>query len=124
MSSAVSTRLDRARVRSQWAVLPPLAGDDPELLHLPVQRHLPGLPPLVVGRVHHVQDVPELKVEALAGQPGVLGFVIVKQRPAKHTHSTSAGQQHPGVATQTRPTRKPSMKSPNLTATGLTDEHL
>lgn len=117
-SRALSTQLDQAWVYGVSVVLPSLAGDDPELLHLPIQCHLSGLPPLVVGCVHHVQDVPELKVEALAGQPRVLGFVIVKQRSATHTApqwmSTRLAIQTPSV--KTCPRHKSSMRSPKYSS--------
>lgn len=58
---------------------PPLAGDHAHLLPLP---QMPGLPPLLVGCVDHVEDVPEAEVQALAGQPRVSALVVVKQSSA------------------------------------------
>lgn len=58
---------------------PSFAGDDSHLLDLALGGDLPRLPPLIIGGVHHVQDVTKFKVQALTGQAGVLGFIIVKQ---------------------------------------------
>lgn len=63
---------------------PSLAGDDAHLLHLSLRSDLPCLPPLIVRSVHNVQDVSKLKVQALAGQPWILCFIIIKQCPAKN----------------------------------------
>lgn len=72
---------------------PPLAGDHAHLLHLPLCRQLSGLPPLVVRGVHHVQDVPEAEVEPLAGEAGVSGALVVKQRPERTMAGVRTGQQ-------------------------------
>lgn len=58
---------------------PPLAGDHAHLLPLP---QMPGLPPLLVGGVDHVEDVSEAEVQALAGQPRVSALVVVKKSSA------------------------------------------
>ena len=65
---------------------PSLAGDDSDLLQLSLRRQLSGLPPLVVRGVHHMEDVSELKVQALTGQPGVPRLIVVEQSSAAHKH--------------------------------------
>ena len=62
--------------------VPPLAGNDADLLYFAICRHLPCLPPLVVRGVQHMQDVPEAEVQPLTGEARVLCPVIVKQRSA------------------------------------------
>lgn len=63
--------------------LPSFAGDDSHLLQLPLWRHMPGLPPLIVGGIYNMENVPKLKVQTLTGQPRVLGLIIVKQSSAE-----------------------------------------
>lgn len=75
---------------------PFLAGDDPDLLALAVGRHQPGLPPLVVGGVDDVQDVPVGEAEPLAGQAAVPGPVIVKQGSAKEQKQQCLPRAPPG----------------------------
>lgn len=67
---------------------PSLAGDHPHLLHLSLWRQLSGLPPLVVGGVHHMKDVSKLKVQSLTGQTRVSGLIVVKQS-STHTHRSN-----------------------------------
>jgi len=62
---------------------PFLAGDDPDLLTLAVGRDKPSLPPLIIGGVDDVQDVPVGEAEPLAGQATVPGPVVVKQGSAE-----------------------------------------
>lgn len=57
---------------------PFLAGDDPDLLALAVGRDKPGLPPLIIGGIDDMQDVPVGETEPLAGQATVPGPVVVK----------------------------------------------
>lgn len=63
------------------AAVPLLAGNDPDLLALAVGRDQSGLPPLIIGGVDDVQDVPVGEAQALAGQAAVPGAVVVKQSP-------------------------------------------
>lgn len=65
--------------------LPFLAWNDPDLLALPVGCDQARLPPLVIGGVDDMQDVPIREAQALAGQTAVSGPVVVKQS-STHTH--------------------------------------
>lgn len=60
---------------------PSFAGDDSHLFHLALRGDLSRLPPLIIGGVHHMQDVTKFKVQTLTGEAGVLGFIIVEQGP-------------------------------------------
>lgn len=62
---------------------PFLAGDDPDLLALAMGRDKPGLPPLIIGGVDDMQDVPIGETEPLAGQATVPGPVVVKEGSAE-----------------------------------------
>ena len=59
--------------------LPLLAWNDPDLLALSVGRDQTRLPPLVIGGVDDMQDVPIGEAQALAGKTAVSGPVIVKK---------------------------------------------
>lgn len=65
--------------------LPFLAWNDPDLLALSVGCDQTRLPPLVIGGVDDMQDVPIREAQALAGQTAVSGPVVVKQS-STHTH--------------------------------------
>lgn len=60
---------------------PSLAGDDAHLLAVAVRRDAASLPPLVVRGVDDVEDVPVPEAKPLAGQPAVLGPLVVEQGP-------------------------------------------
>ena len=66
-------------------MVPFLAGNDPDLVALAMWRDEPRLPPLIIGGVDDVEDVPVREAQALAGQTAVPGSVVVKQSSAKTT---------------------------------------
>lgn len=79
---------------------PPLAGDHAHLLPLPLASQLSGLPPLIIGGVEHVEDVPKAEVQALTGQPRVSALVVVKESSATHTRTHAAAAERRAEAEQ------------------------
>lgn len=69
--------------------LPLLAWNDPDLLALSVGCDQTRLPPLVIGGIDDMQDVPIREAQALAGQTAVSGPVIVKK---SSTHRDRKGE--------------------------------
>lgn len=61
--------------------LPSFTWDNSHALLLSLRCDSLGLPPLIVTGVGHMQDVPVVEPQALARQPTVFGWVIVKQGP-------------------------------------------
>lgn len=69
-----------------WLVgstVPFLAWYDPNLLTLPMGCNQPCLPPLIIGGIDDMQDVPIGKTQTLAREATVPGPVIVKKCPGK-----------------------------------------
>jgi len=69
-----------------WLVgstVPFLAWYDPNLLTLPMGCNQPCLPPLIIGGIDDMQDVPIGETQALAREATVPGPVVVKKSPGK-----------------------------------------
>lgn len=64
---------------------PVLGGDKAQLLQLPLLVHPSGLPPLVIAAVHHVENLPKVKVQSLGQNAAVPLLVVVKKRPETKT---------------------------------------
>ena len=69
----------------QQVSLPSFTWDNSHALLLSLRCDSLGLPPLIVTGVGHMQDVPIVEPQALARQPTVFGWVIVKQGPETTT---------------------------------------
>lgn len=77
---------------SQYRHTPLFAGDDSNLLALSVRCHQPRLPPLIVGGIDNVQDIPVRETESLAGQAAVPSAIIVKEGPAQEEENVRQGR--------------------------------
>ena len=75
----VFAEVDLALAGALFALDSSLGRHDAKVLLVAVDVDAPRLPPLVVGRVRHVQDVAVVEVETFAGQTAVLGRIVVEQ---------------------------------------------
>ena len=66
-----------------FSPLPSLAWNDAHLFAVPIGCHYSSLPPLVIGGIDDMEDVPVSEAEALAGESAVLCLFVVKQRPVR-----------------------------------------
>lgn len=65
------------------STVPFLAWYDPNLLTLPMGCNQPCLPPLIIGGIDDMKDVPIGETQALAREATVPGPVVVKKSPGK-----------------------------------------
>ena len=73
--------VDMCELVDGQCVWPVLAGDEADLLSLVLGADLPGLPPLLVPAVQHVEHVPEPEAQRLAEEATVRCLVIVEKSP-------------------------------------------
>jgi len=70
----------------RYSCSPVFGWDVSQLLQLPLLVDPPGLPPLVISAVHHMKNLPKVKVQSLRQDAAVPLLIVVEQSSENRSH--------------------------------------